>query len=381
MSCAPCSPFVFMAGLYFHIPFCKRICAYCDFFREADLSRRDGAVEAMHLEMEEQRHFLSDFHMHTIYFGGGTPSLLQPVQVQALIDHAARLWDCSGVEEITLEANPDDLTREYVAALRGTSINRVSLGVQSFDDGELRFMNRRHSAAEAEAAVKRLQDARLENITIDLIFGVDGFGDDVLERSLATTLRLGVKHVSAYHLTIEPHTAFHRRLLRGEMQQVSEERSLAEYLLVHRRLTSAGYDHYEVSNYALDGYRARHNSSYWQGAEYLGIGAGAHSFNGVERHWSAQSVAEYIAERRYEREQLTERDRFNEYVMTALRCKEGVDLDYIGMRFGRGRREAVERGLKQWVQTQDVLLSGGRASIPESRFMISDAVIESIFEV
>lgn len=371
----------FMAGLYFHIPFCKRICAYCDFFREADLSRKDRAVEAMHLEMEEQRHFLSDATLRTIYFGGGTPSLLAAEQVQGLIDHAARLWDCSAVEELTLEANPDDLTADYVASLRGTSINRVSLGVQSFDDEELRFMNRRHTAAEAVAAVQRLQDAGIENITIDLIFGVDGFGEQVLERSLDQALQLGVKHVSAYHLTIEPHTTFHRRLLRGQMQEVSEERSLAEYLLVHRRLTEAGYEHYEVSNYALDGYRARHNSSYWQGAEYLGIGAGAHSFNGVERHWASQSVAEYIEQRHYEREQLTERDRFNEYVMTSLRCKEGIRLDYVEERFGRARRQDVERGAEQWVASGDVVCRDGRVFVPEERFMISDAVIESIFDV
>ena len=277
------------------------------------------AIEAMHAEMDEQRDFLHDSHIRTIYFGGGTPSLVAPARIQELIDHAARLWDCSHVEELTLEGNPDDVTKEYVEALRATSINRISLGVQSFDDAELRFMNRRHTAATAVEAVKRLQDAGIENITIDLIFGVDGFDESVLER------------------TIEEGTAFHRRMLRGQMQVVDEERSEREYALVHRRLTEAGYEHYEVSNYAREGFRSRHNSSYWHGAEYLGIGSGAHSFNGEVRRWCVQPVAEYAGERRYEMEHLSELDHRNEYVMTALRCAEGIDLEQLEQRYQQQR--------------------------------------------
>ena len=192
-----------MAGIYFHIPFCKRICAYCDFYRSAELKYMDSVIEAMHSELEEQSKYLNDKKIRTIYFGGGTPSLLPPRELQHLIDHTAKLYDCSGVSEVTAEANPDDITAEYVKELRHTNINRVSLGVQSFDDKELRFMNRRHTAEEASQAVKRLQDAGIGNITIDLIFGVDGFGEEILERSIRAALSLGVQHISAYHLTIE----------------------------------------------------------------------------------------------------------------------------------------------------------------------------------
>lgn len=370
-----------MAGLYFHIPFCRRICAYCDFFRSAELKWLPVAVQAMHAEMDEERYFLSDSNIRTIYFGGGTPSLVEPSQVQSLIDHATRLWDCSQVGEITLEANPDDITKEYVAALRSTDVNRVSLGVQSFDDEELRFMNRRHSAAEAADAVRRLQDAGIENITIDLIFGVDGFGEDVLEGSLAEALALDVQHVSAYHLTIEQNTAFHRRLECGQMRIVDEEQSEREYALVHRRLTEAGYEHYEVSNYAREGYRAQHNSSYWRGAEYLGIGTGAHSFNGKVRRWSQQPVAEYIAERRYEEELLSEQDHRNEWVMTALRCAEGIDLEAFGNRFGAVAKKQIMRAAEPWIVQGDVVVSERRMRVPAERFLISDAVIESLFEV
>lgn len=369
-----------MAGLYFHIPFCKRICSYCDFFRVARLTQLAPTVEVMHREMEEQRNFLSDKNIETIYFGGGTPSLLQPAELERFISHAADLWNCAAVGEITLEANPDDITAEYVSALRRTSINRVSLGVQSFDDGELKMMNRRHSAQEAVEAVMRLQDAGVDNITIDLIFGVDGYGEDVLERSIEKALSLGVQHISAYHLTIEPDTAFGRRLSRGEMREVAEEQSELEFTLMHNRLTSAGYEHYEVSNYALPGYRAKHNSSYWRGVEYLGIGAGAHSFNGDVRHYVEQSIEEYIAGREYVVEHLTEKDHLNEYLMTSLRCAEGMDLEYISSRFGVAQSRRIEAQLQCWQQAGDVVFRGTRAAIPAEKFLISDAVIESLFE-
>lgn len=370
-----------MAGLYFHIPFCRRICAYCDFFREADLRQMPAAIEAMHAEMEEQRDFLHDRKIRTIYFGGGTPSLVAPARIQELIDHAARLWDCSAVEEITIEANPDDITEEYVAALRSTSVNRVSLGVQSFDDAELRFMNRRHSAAAAVDAVRRLQEAGIGNITIDLIFGVDGFDERVLERSLEQALALDVQHVSAYHLTIEQGTTFGRRLQRGEMRVVDEERSEREYALIHDRLTAAGYEHYEVSNYAREGFRSRHNSSYWRGVEYLGIGTGAHSYNGHVRRWSAQPVAEYVLGRRYEEELLGEQEHRNEYVMTALRCAEGVDLEYFAGRFGEQARRRLLEAAQPWIDQGYVVANKHMMQIPTRSFLISDAVIESLFEV
>ena len=370
-----------MAGLYFHIPFCKRICSYCDFFRGVRLNLLDGCLQAMHAELDEQRNFLRDKKIDTIYFGGGTPSLVAPDRLQALVEHAAQIFDCNGVGEMTVEANPDDISEEYVKQLRQTSINRVSLGVQSFDDAELRFMNRRHTASEAEQAVKRLQDAGIENITIDLIFGVDGFGEEVLLGSIERALALGVQHMSAYHLTIEPDTAFGRRLQRGQMKQVSEQQSELEYMLLHNHLTSSGYEHYEVSNYALPGYRAVHNSSYWQGVEYLGIGAGAHSYNGVQRHYVEQDLEEYITRREYIVEELTEQDFYNEYVMTALRRMEGVDLNRVKSKYGDAALRRVLDGASQWLASGDVVKEGDVLRIPAEKFMISDAVIESMFEV
>ncbi len=370
-----------MAGLYFHIPFCKRICAYCDFFRVARLEMLGEAVEAMHREMEEQADFLTDKNIKTIYFGGGTPSLLGPREFQRFIDHAAQLWDLSQVGEITVEANPDDITEEWVSELRTTQVNRVSLGIQSLNDAELKFMNRRHSSAQAVNAVRRLQAAGISNITIDLIFGVDGFGLDVLEVVVEEVLKLGVQHISAYHLTIEPDTAFGRRLARGEMREVEESISEAEFDFLHQRLTSAGYEHYEVSNYAREGYRAKHNASYWHGDEYLGIGAGAHSFNGAVRHYVEQDIADYIKGREWVVEQLDECDQLNEYVMTSLRCAEGLNLDFIAEKFGVEESARVMRVAQSWADSGNVIIEGSWVRIPAARFLISDAVIESMFEV
>lgn len=370
-----------MAGLYFHIPFCKRICAYCDFFRSADLRLKDAVVAAMHSELEESHDFISDRAVGTIYFGGGTPSLLHPSEFQRFIDSVDGLYDCSAVEEITIEANPDDIDARYVAALLGTAVNRVSLGVQSFDDAELRFMNRRHSAEQAISAVKRLQDAGIENITIDLIFGVDGFGDEVLCRSLQQALELQVQHISAYHLTIEPSTAFHRRLLRGEMREVDESRSEREFALIESTLCGAGFEHYEVSNYARPGYRSCHNSSYWRGVQYLGIGPGAHSFNGEQRRWSDQSLESYVARREYQREVLSVMDMYNELVMTSLRCAEGISVASVESRFGQEYKAYLMTRAQRWIASGDLLFDGERLSIPTARFMISDAVIESLFDV
>ena len=212
-----------MAGLYFHIPFCRRICAYCDFFKSAEVGRVDSVLDAMGRELDGAVDWLADRRIRTVYFGGGTPSLCDPARLQGLADRAATLLDCSGVEEFTVEANPDDMTEEWLEALARTGANRLSVGVQSFDDDELRLMNRRHTGAQAVEAVRRAQAAGFANLTIDLIFGVPGFGGKVLQRNLEQALALGVQHISAYHLTVEKNTAFGRRLERGRFSEVDEQ--------------------------------------------------------------------------------------------------------------------------------------------------------------
>ncbi len=369
-----------MAGLYFHIPFCKRICAYCDFYKSADTRQLGPLVEAMHRELEARRDYLAGEAVRTRYFGGGTPSLCSPRQIAELLEHAADLFDCTQVEETTLEANPDDLSAQYLEDLLKAGVDRLSVGIQSLDDACLKLMNRRHSAAQAVQAVELARKAGFGNITVDLIFGVPGFGGDSLRRTLDGLLALDPDHISAYHLTVEPATAFGRRAARGEFAPVDECVSEEEFLLVHNVLEMAGYEHYEVSNFARPGRRARHNAAYWHGANYLGIGPAAHSFDGSGRHWNVASVGGYLAGAPVEGESLSVRDRYNEYLMTRLRTAEGISIAETAEKFGAERAARLCVDAAKWIAAGALRGEKGRLSVPAARFLLSDAVIGALFE-
>lgn len=367
-----------MASLYFHTPFCKRLCGYCDFHRSVKLQYMPRVVEAMHKELVSQHNFLNDRVVRTIYFGGGTPSLLHPSEIERFVELARSLFDCSQLVEITIEVNPDDVTAEYVEALRRTSVNRISIGVQSLDDATLLFMGRRHTAEQAQRAVSLLQSGGYTNISVDVIFGVAGFDAEVLERTLQGVLAMDVQHISAYHLTIESGTRFGRLLAAGTLHEVAEEQSEAEYLQVHNALTQNGFEHYEVSNYAKMGYRSRHNSSYWQGVEYLGIGPGAHSFAGDVRRWCEQSVEEYAEGVEYGSERLTARDHLNEYIMTSLRCVEGLSLDVVEQRFGREERLRLDKASVESAVSHLLEKDGAQLKIAPEKMLLSDSVIAEL---
>lgn len=369
-----------MAGIYYHIPFCKRLCAYCDFYKSVALERMDALFGAMHRELAARQSYLGGESVRTRYFGGGTPSLCTVETLRGLLDRTAELFDCTAVAETTLEANPDDLNEEYLAGLREAGFDRLSIGIQSLDDECLRLMNRRHTAAQAVEAVRAAQKAGFGNITADVIFGVPGFGGDSLLRTLEGTLRLGVQHISAYHLSVEPATAFGRRAARGEFTPVEEAISEREFATVHRALTGAGFEHYEVSNYALPGFRARHNAAYWQGERYLGIGPAAHSFDGAERHWNVASVTKYIDGSGAETETLSERDRYNEYLMTRLRTAEGIGLGELAARFGAERLGRLQEDARRWLEAGILYFENDRMMIPPVHFLVCDAVIGSLFE-
>lgn len=337
-----------MPGLYIHIPFCESRCHYCDFYSTTGQDR--GAyVDALIGEMGAQRGFVE--RVTTLYFGGGTPSLLGVEQIEKLIDAAARTWDLSALQEATFEANPDDLSTEYLAELKNTRIDRLSIGIQSFDDALLKFMNRRHTARQAMEAVGRARAAGFDNLSVDLIYGIPGMSLPQWERTLREAIALRPEHLSAYHLTLEKGTKFAR------LQPVDEAASEAQYLLLCRLLGEAGYDHYEISNFALPGRPARHNSSYWCGEPYLGLGPSAHSYDGARlRRWNAQTLAEYLRAPRYEQEILSDADLKNEYLMTRLRTARGIDRPALGL---------VE--------------SDGRWRIPEEKWLVSDDMIAALF--
>lgn len=371
-----------MAGLYLHIPFCKRICAYCDFYKSVRLNLLKGVLEGMHRELDERASFLKERKIETIYFGGGTPSLCEPSELEAFVAQSRGLFDTSGLGEITAEVNPDDLTSDYLEALSRTSINRLSIGIQSFDDRELRLMNRRHTAEQARVAVKRAQEAGFENLTVDLIFGVEGFGGEALHRKVEEMLALQVPHISAYHLTIEPETAFGRRVERGAMRPVDEEVSEREFAYIHEALTRAGYEHYEVSNYALKGYRAQHNAAYWQGKPYLGIGPAAHSFDGERRRWSTDTVERYVEAKgwSFEEEKLSRQDQINEMIMTRLRTCEGISIEAFGRRFGPEALQRLGERAAQFLAGGLLKESEGWWHLAPEDLLLSDFVIEALFE-
>ena len=372
-----------MAGIYFHIPFCRRICAYCDFYKNADLRLMEQTLVAMEREVVMRRDFLRGEAVRTIYFGGGTPSLASVEWIGRVIELCRATFDCSPLEEITLEANPDDLSSEYLAALRAAGVNRLSIGIQSFDDEVLRVMNRRHDATAAIKAVEAARAAGFDNITIDLIYGLPFGPKDALSRSLAQAVALDVEHISAYHLTIEPNTRFGRMAARGELVPVPDEESERQYNQVHTTLTEVGYDHYEISNFAREDRRSRHNSSYWQSQPYLGIGPAAHSFDGENRVWAVASVAEYLAGvdrgECYESEHLTATDRYNETIMTSLRCREGVDLASLEKNFGRARVEYFMAEAERFIASGVLVSDGNRVAMCPERWLVSDSVIAELF--
>lgn len=365
-----------MSGIYIHIPFCRQKCHYCDFHSSASLSGLSTMLSAIEKELADRRDFLSE-PVETLYIGGGTPSLCSADQLQALVNAVKRLWGVDTFRELTVEANPDDLTDSYVEALSRTDINRLSIGIQSFIDDHLTFMHRRHTADEAMQAVRRVKQAGIRNITIDLIYGIDSMTIDQWNYNIDRALELDVPHISAYHLTIEPRTVFGKRGVNAAI----EEAGIEQYRILEQRLAEAGYVHYEVSNFARPGYEAVHNSAYWSGVPYLGVGPSAHSYDGHRRLWNAASNREYIAGTPSEEEVLSDVDRFNEYVMTSLRTARGADIEYIRQSFGDLRADYIASQAAKYVAAGSMSMSGSRLAIPTSGMLISDYIISDLFMV
>ena len=374
-----------MAGIYIHVPFCQSRCAYCDFYSTTLLAHREAYVDTVCRELRLRLHELQGEPIKTIYFGGGTPSTLTIEELRRILENIFHLSSFNfQLEEITLEANPDDLTEEYIQGLRTLPINRVSLGIQSFHDRTLRLVGRRHTAKEAIDAVHRLQQAGLTNISIDLIYGLPGETLDDWAYSLDQAIALGVKHISAYHLTYEEGTRLWRMQEQGLVAPIDEEQSVRSFELLREKLLAAGYEHYEISNFALPGYHSRHNSSYWQGIKYIGIGPGAHSYDGSNRRWNLSSLTDYIATPHeedvpHEVEHLTTDERYDERIITELRTAQGIDLTQLKADFGdtyhthclHCAAPYIERG--QLIHTEDNHLY----LTPES-ILVSDAVMRDL---
>ncbi|MEG1954625.1 MAG: radical SAM family heme chaperone HemW [Mucinivorans sp.] len=354
-----------MAGIYIHIPFCRQICNYCDFYHSASLSNKEAMVERIMSELTE-RHSEIDIP-RTLYFGGGTPSVLSTTEVVNFVKLVRHLWGVVDFEEVTLEANPDDLTPEYIWGLKEAGVNRLSIGIQSFNDDHLALMNRRHSAEQASKAVSNAQKIGFKNITIDLIYGLPFMTVDQWQQNLDKAIGLGVQHISAYHLTIEEKTIFGKRALKPVAEEVSE----LHFNMLRKSLCSHGFDHYEISNFALPGHRSCHNSAYWDGTSYLGVGPSAHSYDGKKRQWNVASNRLYLAGAPRDSEILSPRDKYNERIMTSLRTTKGLDIN--------GDADIMNRA-QLFLSSGDLFLEQGFLKIPPERFLISDYIISELFE-
>lgn len=374
-----------MSGLYIHVPFCGQLCTYCDFHFSVSLSKIDEMVLAMMSEMHIRRDYLSGEAIDTLYFGGGTPSILSISQLQSLI-HAAQSefgFVLSQLSEFTLECNPEDLSDEYLKGLKELGVTRLSIGIQSFNDNILKVMNRRHNAEKAIEAVQNAKNGGFTNISVDLIFGVPQCDDDMLFRDLQYLLELNTQHISVYHLTIEENTVLGWKKRKGIFSAVDEVVSDKQYKMVEDTLVHAGYEHYEISNYALPGYRAKHNSGYWNGTYYVGIGPSAHSFDGVSRQWNVAGNIRYMdaiksGSSYFEREELTADECYDEYVMTSLRTAEGVVLSEIRRRWGADRLAYFLDSGRVFFDSGVLVREDDRVRIVSSKFLLSDNVIMNL---
>ena len=375
-----------MAGIYLHIPFCKKRCIYCDFYSTTLQKYRGAYVGALCRELRQRKDYLKGEVVKTVYLGGGTPSLLQRSDLEQLFGEIGKVYGLGACEEITLEANPDDLTEHYVQMLTTLPINRLSIGIQTFNDGLLKLLNRRHTAAEAIAAVKRCQDAGFTNISIDLIYGLPGEMDALWEHDLELAIALDVQHISAYSLTYEEGTALWQLREKEQIQEVDEEQSLRFFSALMQKLKKAGFQHYEISNFCLPNYHSRHNSSYWEGIPYLGCGAAAHSFDGCSRQWNVADLTTYIdgileGHPNYEREELTTTTRYNELVMTRLRTSQGLDIDALKKTFGEKLFRYLLEMAKPYIDRNFLLITENRLHFTESGLFISDSIISDLLSI
>lgn len=367
-----------MAGLYIHIPFCHSKCIYCDFYSIASSSKAGEYVDALLNELRVRMDELRGEKVKTVYLGGGTPSILPLPQLARLLD-ALPLGEA---EEVTIEVNPEDVTPEFVALIRERGVNRVSMGVQTLNDSELKAIGRRHSAAQAVAAVETLRRGGIGNLSLDLMFGLPGQTIASLEKSVKSLLALTPEHISAYLLSYEPATRLTLLRDRGEITEASEETATGMYRLVCDALAAAGYTHYEISNYALPGRHSRHNSAYWAGTPYLGLGPGAHSFNGCERSYNPSNLNAYLRAQglpERETEILTEEDRFNEALMLGLRTSRGVDLDQLRCDFPAHMTASMLARAQRFVDSGLMTLTPSALTIPPPHWMLTDSLLPTLF--
>jgi oxygen-independent coproporphyrinogen-3 oxidase len=374
-----------MAGIYFHIPFCKTRCIYCDFFSSIDKSEKKTYVEALCNELQERKNYLKGELVETIYFGGGTPSQLTAGDFEKIFASMQSVIDGLNGKflknmEITLEANPDDLDIPYLKSIEALPFNRISLGIQSFDNDELRFLNRRHNAESAIKAVELCRDFGFENISIDLMYGLPKQSLETWEKTLNQAIELNVPHISAYHLIYEKDTRLSRLLEEGRIDPVDEETSVRMFEYLIDTLTNADFEHYEISNFAQPGFRSKHNSSYWNGSHYLGIGASAHSYNGCSRQWNFPVKGADYRKQGFGEEIIDEKTAYNDFIITRLRTMEGIDLQDLISLFGETKQGYCLKQAQKYIANQLLEIKDRRLKLTRKGLFVSDGIMSALMD-
>ena len=372
-----------MSGIYIHIPFCKQACHYCDFHFSTSLKKKDEMILALAKEIEMRKSEFKDETIETIYFGGGTPSILEIADLRFLIDEVYKHYKVTESPEITIEANPDDLTERRIIELSKNRINRLSIGIQSFFEDDLQLMNRAHNSEEAKRCLK-IAKQYFDNISVDLIYGIPGMSNDKWIQNIETALSFNVPHISSYALTVEPKTALYKFIQKGIIPQPEDEVAQEHFNILVDKLEENGFIHYELSNFAKENYFSKNNSSYWLGKKYIGIGPSAHSYNGISRSWNVsnntiylKSIAQNILPS--ESEVLTLTDRYNEYVMTGLRTIWGISLDRIESEFGKSYLDYLNQQAAKYIEDQLLFIDGTILRATKKGKFLSDGIASDLF--
>lgn len=372
-----------MAGIYIHIPFCKTRCIYCDFYSTTRSDLRQRYIHALCRELADRKDYLNGETIDTIYLGGGTPSQLMEEDFRQIFATIYQHYTVNDNPEITLEANPDDLNPSYVKMLSSLPFNRISMGIQTFDENTLRLLKRRHTAQTAVDAIKICRDGGFQNISIDLIYGLPGETVERWEKDLKTALSLNVEHISAYHLTYEKGTSIYSMLQKKQIKEVDEELSVRFFSLLIETLKKEGYEHYEISNFCKPGMYSRHNTSYWKGIPYLGCGPSAHSFDGFTREWNIASIKEYMegvesGKRCYETEERDKATAYNEFIITTIRTMWGASLSRLKNEFGTELWEYCNQMAAPYLATHKLEIHEDSLRLTQEGIFISDSIMSDL---
>lgn len=373
-----------MPGIYIHIPFCKQACYYCDFHFSTSPRYRQEFIQAMLNEIKNTKDYLDGKTINTIYFGGGTPSLLNEEELNQIIDFLHRHHHVSPAAEVTLEANPDDLDKTKTSQLIKAGINRLSVGIQSFYNEHLTYLNRSHDASRAIDSVKISQDAGFQNINIDLIYGIQNLSDTQWINNLEQAYKLKIQHISSYSLTVEPKTALSHFIKTDKYSNLDDNKAAVQFELMLDLMHSNEFEQYEISNFCKEGYYSKHNSSYWMNETYLGLGPSAHSFNGISRRWNVSNNAVYIrninaGERTHEEELLSPDQRYNEYVLTGMRTKWGISLQQVNDRFGNNYLKHCMDKVQPFIDQGHVLQQNDKVLLSQQGKLICDKISLELF--